>query len=165
MRAWIKLFHRIEDSLLVGLLTAMILLAGLQILLRNFFDAGLLWIDPLLRILVLWLGLLGAAVATRSDRHIRIDLLSRRLGVKTERWLSAGVDQLSGWTCLAVAWFSLGWVRLDYIDGLTAFAAVPAWLVEAIVPAAFALMGLRFVLRPLVAAIGGPESADAEGDA
>ena len=164
MRAWIKLFHRIEDSVLAGLLVAMILLAGLQILLRNFFDAGLLWIDPLLRILVLWLGLLGAAVATRHDRHIRIDLLSPRLGAKTERWLSAAVDQVSGWTCLAVAWFSLGWVRLDFAAGLTAFATVPAWLVEAIVPAAFALMGLRFVLRPLIAALGGRESAD-PGDA
>lgn len=165
MRTWIKLCHRIEDSVLAGLLAAMILLAGLQILLRNFFDAGLLWIDPLLRILVLWLGLLGAAVATRDDRHIRLDLLSRRIGARAERWLSAGVDQLSGWTCLAVAWFSLGWVRLDYADGLTAFAAIPAWLVEAIVPAAFGLMGLRFVLRPVIRAIGGRGSTGSGGDA
>ncbi len=160
MPAWIKLLHRIEDSLLAGLLGAMILLAGLQILLRNFFDAGLLWIDPLLRILVLWLGLLGAAVATRRDRHIRIDLLPQRLGRSAERWLSAAVDQVSGWTCLAVAWFSLHWVRLDYADGITAFAAVPAWLVEAIVPAAFALMGVRFVLRSAVTALGRRDPAD-----
>ena len=161
MRAWIKLLHRVEDSLLAGLLGAMILLAGLQILLRNFFDAGLLWIDPLLRILVLWLGLLGAAVATRRDRHIRIDLLAQRLGARADRWLSACVDQVSGWTCLAVAWFSLRWVRLDYADGLTAFGAVPAWLVEAIVPAAFALIGLRFLLRSVTRALAGPGADDA----
>ncbi len=165
MRAWIKLLHRVEDSLLAGLLGAMILLAGLQILLRNFFDAGLLWVDPLLRILVLWLGLLGAAVATRHDRHIRIDLLSRHLGARAERWLSAVVDQISGWTCLAVAWFSLRWVRLDYADGLTAFGAVPAWLVEAIVPVAFALIGLRFLLRPLTRALAGRGTGDMGSEA
>ncbi len=164
MAAWIKLLHRIEDSLLAGLLGAMILLAGLQILLRNFFDAGLLWIDPLLRILVLWLGLLGAAVATRNDRHIRIDLLSRRLGAKADRWLAVATDQASGWTCLAVAWFSLRWIHLDFADGLTAFARVPAWLVESIVPVAFALMGVRFLLRSVAAATGRRASADAGRD-
>ncbi len=162
MRAWIKLLHRVEDSLLAGLLCAMIVLAGLQILLRNFFDAGLLWIEPLLRIMVLWLGLLGAAVATRQDRHIRIDLLSRHLGARAERWLAAAIDQLSGWTCFAVAWFSLRWVRFDYADGLTAFGTVPAWLVESIVPIAFAIIGLRFLLRSMIALFGRPAAAGDE---
>ena len=38
MQLWIKRIHRIEDALLVLLLSIMILLAATQILLRNFFD-------------------------------------------------------------------------------------------------------------------------------
>ncbi len=77
MQTWIKRLHRAEDALLVLLLSTMIVLASTQILLRNLFDSGFVWIDPLLRVLVLWLGLIGATVATRNNRHIRIDLLTR----------------------------------------------------------------------------------------
>ena len=67
MQTWVKSLHRAEDALLVILLTAMIVLACTQILLRNFFDSGIVWIDPLLRVMVLWLGLVGATVATRHN--------------------------------------------------------------------------------------------------
>ena len=77
MQLWIKRIHRIEDALLVLLLSIMIVLATTQILLRNFFDLGFVWADPLLRVMVLWLGMIGATVATRDNRHIRIDLLSQ----------------------------------------------------------------------------------------
>ncbi len=103
--------------------------------------------------LVLWLGLLGAMIATRRQRHIQIDLLGDRLGRRADCVLRALVAQIGGWTCLALAWFGFGWIRLDYADGVTAFAGVPAWLVESIVPLAFAVMGLRFLLQSAVAAL------------
>ena len=77
MRSWKQRLHRFEDALLVILLSAMIALAGTQILLRNLLDTGFVWIDPMLRVLVLWLGLIGATVATRNDKHIQIDVLTR----------------------------------------------------------------------------------------
>ena len=40
--------HRVEDFILALLLTAMILLASAQIVLRNLFDSSLFWGDPLL---------------------------------------------------------------------------------------------------------------------
>jgi TRAP-type C4-dicarboxylate transport system permease small subunit len=85
MQSWINRLHRAEDALLVVLLSTMIVLAGTQIILRNFLDSGFVWIDPLLRVLVLWLGLLGATVATRNNKHIRIDLLSKLFDRNTHR--------------------------------------------------------------------------------
>ena len=146
MNSWIRRLHRAEDALLVGLLSAMILLAALQILLRNFFDTGIVWIDPMLRVGVLWLGLIGATVATRHNKHIRIDLLSRAFGRNTHRLIEAFVGQISAWTCLAIAWFSLGWIRLDYEDGVNAFAGIPAWMLEVIVPLSFTLIGIRYLI-------------------
>ena len=146
MRVWIKRIHRAEDALLALLLTAMILLAATQILLRNLFDSGFVWIDPLLRVLVLWLGLIGATVATRKNKHIRIDLLSRLFERNTHRLIQSIVGQISAWTCLLVAWFGFGWIRLDYEDGMTAFAGIPAWMLEIIVPLSFALIGVRYFI-------------------
>ena len=54
MQTWVKRLHRAEDALLVLLLSVMIGLASTQILLRNLLDSGFVWIDPLLRVLVLW---------------------------------------------------------------------------------------------------------------
>jgi len=77
--------NKLEDGLLVLLLVSMIVIASVQILLRNVFDAGFSWGDPLLRIMVLWVGLLGAMIATRNNNHISIDVLSRYLSKRSQR--------------------------------------------------------------------------------
>ena len=146
MQTWAKRLHRAEDALLVLLLTAMIVLASTQILLRNLLDSGFVWIDPLLRVLVLWLGLIGATVATRNNRHIRIDLLSKLFSRNTHRLIQSVIGQVSAWTCLVVAWYGFKWIQMDYVDGVTSFAGVPAWLLEVIIPVTFALIGLRYLI-------------------
>ncbi len=146
MRTWIKRLHHAEDALLVLLLSAMIVLASTQILLRNLLDSGFIWIDPLLRVLVLWLGLIGATVATRNNRHIRIDLLSKFFSRNTHRLIQSIIGQISAWTCLVIAWYGFKWIQMDYVDGLTSFVGVPAWTLEVIIPATFALIGLRYLI-------------------
>ena len=147
MRIWIKRLHQLEDALLVFLLTTMIVLACTQILLRNFLDSGIVWIDPLLRVLVLWLGLLGATVATRNNKHICIDLLSRYLKRDIYCLVQSLVAQISAWTCLLIAWYGSSWIRLEYEGGVVLFAGVPAWMMAIIIPAAFTVIGLRFLLK------------------
>jgi TRAP-type C4-dicarboxylate transport system permease small subunit len=147
MQSWINRLHRAEDALLVVLLSTMIVLAGTQIILRNFLDSGFVWIDPILRVLVLWLGLLGATVATRNNKHIRIDLLSKFFDRNTHRLIQSLVGQVSAWTCIVIAWYGLNWIRMDYADGLDSFMGIPAWMLEVIVPAAFGLIGLRYLIK------------------
>ena len=142
----IKTLHRIEDFLLVVLLSAMIVLASTQILLRNFLDTGLVWVDPLLRVMVLWLGLVGASVACRNNKHIRIDLLSRFIKGRMHLVIEAFVSIFSASICLVIAWFGFHWVGLDYSDGTTSFAGIPAWILEIIIPFSFALIGARYLL-------------------
>lgn len=146
MPAWRQRIHRLEDALLVTLLAVMIGLAATQIVMRNLFDSGFVWIDPTLRVLVLWLGLLGAMVATRENRQISIDLLTRYLKGKRQHLLRAAVEQVSAWTCLVIAAYGFNWIRLDFVDGLVAFADIPAWLLEIIIPFSFAVIGLRYLL-------------------
>jgi len=146
MRTWAQRLHRAEDGLLVFLLSAMILLAATQIVLRNFLDSGFVWIDPLLRVLVLWLGLIGATVATRNNKHIRIDLLSKLFSRNTHRLIQSVIGQISAWTCLVIAWYGFKWIQMDFEDGVTSFAGVPAWMLEVIIPVTFALIGLRYLI-------------------
>jgi len=64
------------------LLTAMIVLAVGQIVLREFFDTGIIWADEFVKLLVLWIAMLGSIAASRDDRHLRIDVLSHALSEK-----------------------------------------------------------------------------------
>ncbi|MEA2083128.1 MAG: TRAP transporter small permease [Thermodesulfobacteriota bacterium] len=139
--------HCVEDIILIGLLVLMIGMAVTQIFLRNFFDSGIIWGDVLIRILVLWIGLVGAMTASRQDKHICIDVVTRYLPERAKH-ISKSVTQLvTASVCAIVTYYSLEFVRMEVEYGGNAFAAIPVWVCEAVIPAAFAVMALRhFIL-------------------
>ena len=140
---------RIEDAILVLLLSTMIGLAAFQILFRNLFDAGLVWGDVLVRILVLWLGLVGAMVATRKDKHIRIDIINRYLPDGLKPIVEVTVQLFSATVCAFVAYYSLQFVLSEFTHGGLVFWKVPVWVCEAIIPVSFAVIALRYFFMSL----------------
>jgi TRAP-type C4-dicarboxylate transport system permease small subunit len=142
-----RTIHLLEDSLLITLLVSMILLASGQIILRNFFDMGIIWVDPLLRVLVLWSGLIGATIASRENKHIRIDLISPFCSRTVHMIIQVFVGLFTACVCFIIAWYGAKWVYLDYQDALTAFAGLPSWILEVIIPAAFGLIALRYMMH------------------
>ena len=44
------------------------------------------------------------------------------------------------------AWYAINFVQMDYHYGTEAFAGVPAWITELIIPIAFILMAFRYFL-------------------
>lgn len=140
----------IENGLLVLLLTGMILLATLQIVLRNGWSTGLSWADPALRVAVLWITLLGAMAATRDNNHIKIDLLARFLPTRLKRYMQLATDLFSASVCGLLAWHGGRFVYFEWQDGSILFASVPAWACELIIPLGFGVMALRFLLSGLL---------------
>lgn len=140
------LLRRIEDGILVLLLMTMIGVAASQVVLRNFFDAGLYWGDSLVRVTVLWVALVGAMVASRDDSHIRIDLLSRLIKPENQTWLVRSIRLFS---CVVLGLFTWGsgqFVYYEYVDNAIAFGDVPAWMCEVIMPIGGGVMTLRYLL-------------------
>lgn len=138
---------RVEGSLLVILLSLMIVTAFLQIVLRNVFATGLTWGDSLVRDLVLWVGFIGATLATREGKHINIDVISR--------WFpSLGkplIDFITQWASFIICGFltiaALKFVKNESQMGTVSFLGIPSWIPGAILPVTFGLMTLRFGLR------------------
>ena len=62
---------KLESLVLSLLLFSMIGLSSLQIILRNFFQGGFVDAEPLLRLMVLWIGLIGAIAASRAYKQDR----------------------------------------------------------------------------------------------
>ncbi len=142
----------VEDAVLVAVLGGMILFAVLQIALRNFFGTGILWSDPLVRVLVLWAGLIGAMVAARLDRHIVISALSQFLSPRWKLLARAVTDAAAAGVCFVITWVSMEFVLADHAAGSMAFAVVPSWICELIIPVAFLVMGVRYGLYSISSA-------------
>jgi len=146
----LKGLHLAEDIVLMLLLGGLVALASAQILMRNLLDAGMPWADPLLRLLVLWLALAGALAATRENKHIRIDLLSRFLPEWLTSWTERFTSAFTALVCALLAWYGGRLVWFEYQDGSIIAPGVPAWIAELIIPLGFGLMALRFALRTLL---------------
>jgi TRAP-type C4-dicarboxylate transport system permease small subunit len=142
----INFINKIEDGLLVIILTSMIILAVYQIIARNLFSEGIVWIDPLLRTLVLWVGLSGAVVATRTDNHIRIDVFTKYLPKNFQPYIQRIVYLFTLSICLLVAWHAGRFVYSEYEYGTIAFSGVPSWLAGLIIPVSFSLIAIRYAL-------------------
>lgn len=145
-----SVLHRIEDAILVGLLLMMIVMSVLQIFLRNLFESGISWSDVLVRVLVLWVGLVGAMAASRQGNHITIDLLNRYLPGRIKILTSFLVELFTALICSIVAYYSLVFVRMEFLDGGKVFAQVPAWLCAAVIPFAFTVIGLRYFILSII---------------
>jgi len=145
---WIR---RVEIGLLSALFLTIIAIGLVQIALRNFADGSLIWADAAMRAGVLWITMLAAVRAAAEARHIRIDVAAERLPEAVRPWLRRAMYLATALVCITLAAASVSLVELEYSFADIAFLGVPRWLVLAIIPLGFALMGLRFMLHALVA--------------
>jgi len=151
---------RLEGWLIVAFLSIMVVLTFIQVCLRGLFTHGhfqwanalmgqLDWSEPFVRLLVLWLTFLGASLLTQENKHIKIDLLSAILPPK---WLPVR-ELILSLMCVLISAIMLK-VCIDYIKmemtfGGSMFLHLPSWIGQVILPAGFAVILFRFLLRAI----------------
>jgi len=138
---------RTEQTLLVAFLGFIILIAFLQIVLRNFLSTGLDWGDSLVRNLVLWIGFIGATLATKEGKHINIDVVSRWLPSLGRNIVTRVIHLFSFFVCGGLTYAALKFIKNEAQMGNRTFLELPAWVPELILPVTFILMTFRFGLR------------------
>ena len=135
-----------EDAVLLIILISMILLAGAQIFLRNFFDTSLFWGDEMLRLMVLWLTVAGGLAASRIDKHISIAVVDRFLPATAQVVVKTIIDLFTASICALIAWYSALFVMSSYEFGDTLMKSTPAWAMQIILPIGFGLMAYRHLV-------------------
>ena len=117
-----------ETILLVTFLSSMMLIAVGQIVLRELFSTGFVWADELIKLMVLWLAMVGSIAAARENRHIRIDALSHilpRIAVEITRAL---VDIFAAVVCGVIAFPAaqlFGFLAPQYAMYETQYGPIP----------------------------------------
>ena len=135
-----------EDAVLLIILISMILLAGAQIFLRNFFDYSLFWGDEMLRLMVLWLTVAGGLAASRMDKHISIEVLDRFMPAGMQLFTKMLIDLFTAAVCGLFSWHSARFVMGSYEFGDTLLRDTPAWMLQIILPVGFGLMAYRHLV-------------------
>lgn len=148
---------------IVGLLYAGILLFHLAV------PNGLVWSQTLGLVLMLWVGVIGASMATREHRHLALDLGSKLWPQKLLPAVQGVGNVVTSLFCLALGVLAVvsvrdhlrDWNDTDGAGGVFPAMPIPKWLAFAGVPVGFGLMAVRFFAQALESFRGKVEEDDA----
>jgi tripartite ATP-independent transporter DctM subunit len=143
-----SLFRWVENSL-AGL--TLLLMAGLpvaEIALRLLFNTGIPASSIYVQNLTLWVGFSGAVLAAREDGHLTFLLGRDILPQVTRNYYVALTGMVSTAVAASLSWAALDFVRADIQSPVVIAGWLPSWVVEAILPASFAAIAVRFVMKP-----------------
>jgi len=141
----------LEIGFIALLLASLVVLGTIQIVMRNFMHSGLLWADPFMRHVVLYLGAVGAMIAAARMSHITVDVMSRLLPERLKpvrRWVVYGATAIAAYL-LAIAAVRLVIDERSYHE--VAFLGIQTWVLELILPFAFAVITYRTLLAIFLA--------------
>jgi TRAP-type C4-dicarboxylate transport system permease small subunit len=142
-----RIGRAVENGLLVTLFCVLIAFASAQIVFRNAFSIGFTWGDGLIRVIVLWLALLGALAASRDGRHITMGALTRWLPGRYGAAAEIMADVFGAIVSGAFAYYSLSFVGDSRQYGDVLLGDLPAWWMQSIMPVAFALIAFHYLVR------------------
>lgn len=149
---WRSILYNLDVFFASVCLTVMVLVVLCQIILRNFFHGGLAFGDDLVRHLVLWVVFLGASVAARENKHIRIDVMARVFSPKVNRYVDAVVALFSSGICFVLSYAAFVFVREEYGSGFTMnLFNLPIWTLETIIPLGYLIITVHLAVSGVLA--------------
>jgi len=152
---------RLEDLIASFALLVMVLLPLSEIVARKAFGRGIPGSGPIVQHLTLWVGFLGAAIASRDGKLLA---LATGTFIPPGLW-RRGADILAAafGACAAtlLAWGGYQMVAAEREVGTQIGAGIPTWIAQAVLPVAFALIAVRLVWRAGGVASPDPRSVPA----
>lgn len=148
-RALEKALTRIELATALLAFAAMLALSMADIVGRNLFHATLPDGDVMLRQLVLWVALPGAALAVSAQRHLFLDPANLAARARWQKWTAIPFNLAAAVVCALLT--RAAWAYWQ--DAWQHQSTDAAWLtwMGLILPAAFGLLALHFLLRAALA--------------
>lgn len=171
--------YQLERVLIIGALIVMCLVVALQVTLRlcneltvylttlsetrpwvggiasllDTLPGGFPWAEELARYLMIWAGFLGASIATRKRRHLKIDILPRFLPPdgQAKTMVERATSLISAGFC-----FFLVVVGYEFVDNSFRFGRtsatlgfftwkLPIWIVQLSIPLTMFVIACRFL--------------------
>lgn len=147
---WLEqVLTRIELATALLAFAAMLVLSMADIVGRNLLHATLPDGDVMLRQLVLWVALPGAALAVAAQRHLHLDPANLAARPGWQKWTAIPFNLVAALVCALLT--QAAWdYWLDAWQHPSTDAVWLAWM-GLIMPVAFGLLALHFLLRAVLA--------------
>ena len=143
-----RIWLAVEKTILVAALFVMTF-AVMVVAVDRWFDfvsLGWFWATKLALFLMIWVGFIGASIATKERKHLAIDVASKVLspkGVRVAAFFSQGI---SAGFCFYLARLSYLFMAESYAYGdKEGVFPIPLWIVQLILPVTLGMMSARFV--------------------
>jgi TRAP-type C4-dicarboxylate transport system permease small subunit len=148
------------------------IVVGAGALLKGFVTVmpnGLVWSQTMGLVLMLWIAVVGASMATHEHRHLSLDLGSKLWPKSVLPKVQAIGNTITALFCFFLAVVSVislrkhlgDWQDTDGAGGHFAALALPKWIAFAVMPPGFAIMGARFIAQAIESFRGKVEEDDA----
>ncbi|MCJ7772306.1 MAG: TRAP transporter small permease subunit [Desulfobacterales bacterium] len=134
---------------MTALVFSMIVLSFGQVVARNIFSTGFIWVDEVLRMEVLWVAFVGAALATEYNQHIKIDFLASIIHSDFSKKIIGISAHLFAFFICSLLFI----VALDYLHTVgsdstsTIIRGIPDWSFRCVIPYCFFMVSIRSVIN------------------
>jgi TRAP-type C4-dicarboxylate transport system permease small subunit len=159
-RAFDRRIQQVEVWVCLLALAVMVFLAFAQVILRQVaggaipFAQPVAWFDNIARHMVIWVGVLGASLATAEGRHISIEAVPKLLGPAARRRVDVLVNLAAAAACGVLLVLSVIYLQRVQLPNEAHLFIIEAldwkiyrWPFLVVVPIGLALMTWRFGLR------------------
>ena len=153
-RRAVRVFDAILDAgaaLSGALVLTVMLVTSVKVVFRYLLRQGLIGVDQLSGLLLLYITFLGAAWVLRRDGHVTIDLLVGRLGPGARRRLDVVNSLVGAAICFVLAWYG----TLEVVDSWRRGILIPAEIELprvvnlVVIPLGSLFLALQFVRQAL----------------
>lgn len=160
-----RIFDRVLD--IAGLLASLILVAMMlatvvKVFMRAVYNHGILGIDQVSGIMMVYMTFLGAAWVLRRDGHVTVDILTGALPAGPRMAVNVIGSLIGAAACLVIAYFSSQAVATSLARGVMVAAEleIPRAINLAVIPLGAFLLGIEFIRRAMRFARGEMVASD-----
>lgn len=132
-----------------AILVAMMLMTVIKVVMRAVFNHGILGIDQISGVMMVYMTFLGAAWVLRSDSHVSVDLFTEAASPKLRRILLFLSSLIGAAVCFVLTWFGTKAVSLSISRSILVAAEleIPRAVNLIVIPFGCLLLGIEFLRR------------------
>ncbi|SHE85233.1 TRAP transporter small permease [Devosia limi] len=133
------------------ILVTMMLATVVKIGMRLFLNHGILGIDQISGVMMVYMTFLGAAWVLRNDGHVTVDIVTGALAEGPRRVVLIIGSLIGAFACLLVAYFSAQTVAISLARGVMVAAEleIPRAVNLVVIPLGSFLLGIEFIRRAM----------------
>ena len=155
-----KFFRKLDDGIyaaeriiLTAALSVMVIFVFFDVVNRHlhFFGNSFVWAKEVARFMMIWVGFVGASIATKNREHLNVGLREKLFPPHILRWVKILADFIAAVVTLFFAYLGYRFV-MDSIEFQEVSMALkfPLWIVRTIIPVSLLIIFCRFFGQMLI---------------